>query len=115
MSTSSDPSKVPARGKRKVIPKRNPTGDEYKHPVKKLHMQKMMIMSEEEEEEEMARDGIDEVIEEDVDGNERSCRPVRHSSLSSVTSVSEPIDVDAIKSDDETETDEQKLGMHFTQ
>jgi hypothetical protein len=108
--TMPNTSEAPTRGKRKVIPKKNPVGDEYARPVKKPRTRKTTIMSEDEEEE-MVRDGIDEVIEEDVDGNEHSRRPVRRPSLSSITSMAEPIDLNAIKSDDETETDEQKLGM----
>jgi hypothetical protein len=84
--------------KRKSIPTKNPNNEAYERPTKKVRPQR--VLSDDEEEELMVEEGIDEVVEIDLDGNEKpgTRRPVR-----SPSPVSQP-------STECPETDEEELG-----
>jgi hypothetical protein len=66
---SVDSSSSASRPKRKIIPIRDCNGDIVVRPTKKVWVPR--VMSEEEDEQMMVDDGIDEVVEIDVDGNEK--------------------------------------------
>jgi hypothetical protein len=100
MSTSNDPPE-PLRSKRKSIQTKNPNDEAYARPIKKARAQR--VISEDEEEELMAAEGIVEVVEIDVEGNEKpgTRRPVRSPSVEVLSPV-QP-----------TETDDEELGKHL--
>ena len=97
MPNSNNPSE-PLISKQKSIPTKNPNNEVYQRPTKKARRQR--VMSDDDEEELMAEDGIVEVVEIDVSGNEKpgTRRPVR-----SPSPVSQP-------STEHAETDKEELG-----